>query len=570
MKSSESTSSWKHRLIYCLIALGACAGTITLFYAEEDLRGWKAMQAGKAQLAAEGIDLNWKKQIPAPVPKEDNVFGIPEMQRWFEGHGGNDLSRRLMYQGPENPKRLIVAQLTIGLTGASAPSGTTAFQTPDSEERIEFDRLVSKEFGPRAGDPGAEFFFTKQASDGIQPLQIFLQCKAMPSDKEVKNYVPDLSGFASGVYIHPKIEKIAEGHYDVTIDTPPTAAEYLTWMKQFDPAMALIRQALERPYARMEGDYSQPANIPIPNFVMIRSFSQRLSSSAKCHLLLGQPDEALRDLQLIDKVCQRVLEDNKPMTLVSAMINVAVQGLVVDTISSGIQMQAWQEPQLVALQNQLSRLNLFPPVKTALESEKRSLCLYLSTLMPGELTKLYQTFSSKTQTLAEKRDAALFQMIPRGWFWQNMATVASLPFAGGIDTVNQLVNPAKVQSAGNKLHKTLAHWSPYSFMCAWAVPNFNRAFQTTALNQTLVNQAIVVCALEHFRLAHGQYPETLDMLVPQYVQEIPHNVIGGEPPHYHKTGDTFLLYSIGWDEHDHGGMADADTSKPGDWVWPEK
>ena len=40
----------------------------------------------------------------------------------------------------------------------------------------------------------------------------------------------------------------------------------------------------------------------------------------------------------------------KPMTLVAAMINVAVTGLYVDTIADGFQKHAWQEPQLAALQ----------------------------------------------------------------------------------------------------------------------------------------------------------------------------------------------------------------------------
>ena len=91
----------------------------------------------------------------------------------------------------------------------------------------------------------------------------------------------------------------------------------------------------------------------------------------------------------------------------------------------------------------------------------------------------------------------------------------------------------------------------------------------TAFNQTLVNQAQIVCALERYRLAQGHYPETLDTLVPQFIQKMPHDLIGGEPLVYRRTNDgKFLLYSIGWNETDDDGkpgtLADVKT---GDWVW---
>ena len=88
------------------------------------------------------------------------------------------------------------------------------------------------------------------------------------------------------------------------------------------------------------------------------------------------------------------------------------------------------------------------------------------------------------------------------------------------------------------------------------IPNFTKAWQTTAHNQTLVNEAQIACALERYRLAHGEYPETLDALVPQFIEKLPHDIIGGQPLHYRRTADgKFLLYSVGWNETDDGGQA---------------
>jgi hypothetical protein len=56
-------------------------------------------------------------------------------------------------------------------------------------------------------------------------------------------------------------------------------------------------------------------------------------------------------------------------------------------------------------------------------------------------------------------------------------------------------------------------------------------------------------------LAHGEYPETLDALVPQLIEKLPHDIIGGQPLHYHcSASGKFLLYSAGWNETDYGGQ----------------
>src|SRR5947207_1417432 len=107
-----------------------------------------------------------------------------------------------------------------------------------------------------------------------------------------------------------------------------------------------------------------------------------------------------------------------------------------------------------------------------------------------------------------------------------------------------------------------------TFLAAIGIPNCGTAWQTTAHNQALVNEAQIACALECYRLAHGDYPETLDALAPQFIAQIPHDIIGGEPLIYRQTiGGFFLLYSIGWNETDDDGKDGGTDFTEGDWVW---
>ena len=88
-----------------------------------------------------------------------------------------------------------------------------------------------------------------------------------------------------------------------------------------------------------------------------------------------------------------------------------------------------------------------------------------------------------------------------------------------------------------------------------ATPNFKRAFITVTRNQTDVNQAMLVCALERYRHKHGEYPSSLDALVPDSLSKPPLDITTGEPLEIsHRTDDgKFLLYSVGWNEADDGG-----------------
>jgi hypothetical protein len=363
--------------------------------------------------------------------------------------------------------------------------------------------------------------------------------------------------------------------FRVILDYASSAADFLEWSDQYEPDFDLIREALQRPYARIDGDYSIPAAIPIPNFLTVRSMAQVLAERAQCHLLLNQPEQALDDLTRIHEM-RLMLEGaptQKPMTLVAAMINVAVAGLYVDIIAHGFQKHAWQEPQIVALQKQLAEINLTPFVIEALtKTEPAAVCRDAETL------PIIQFMSGGRAVTGLGNILSWFW--PRGWTYQNMVNIAVLeqkPLDGfdlAHDTIAPHILDDGMRSVG-KFFDRKSPFTPFILMAAVAIPNFSKAEQTTAHNQTMVNEAQIVCALERYKLANGYYPETIEALSPQFIEKIPHDIIGGQPLHYRRTDDgKVLLYSVGWNETDDGGQEISTQTKggsidytKGDWVW---
>jgi hypothetical protein len=106
------------------------------------------------------------------------------------------------------------------------------------------------------------------------------------------------------------------------------------------------------------------------------------------------------------------------------------------------------------------------------------------------------------------------------------------------------------------------------------MPSYGRAAERFARGQASVDLARLACALERYRLANGQFPDTLEALSPKFIAKIPADLINGQPLKYRRTTDgQFLLYSVGWNGTDAGGkIAFTKQGNPdmnhGDWVWP--
>lgn len=81
------------------------------------------------------------------------------------------------------------------------------------------------------------------------------------------------------------------------------------------------------------------------------------------------------------------------------------------------------------------------------------------------------------------------------------------------------------------------------------------ALQTEGLAQTAF-------ALALYRAEHGQYPERLEELVPQYAAAVPRDRFIGGPLHYRRVGPGYLLYSVGENGNDDGGRRADDDGQP--------
>jgi hypothetical protein len=90
---------------------------------------------------------------------------------------------------------------------------------------------------------------------------------------------------------------------------------------------------------------------------------------------------------------------------------------------------------------------------------------------------------------------------------------------------------------------------------------FTAWFQSTAhsadafsRNEAWLRCAIAGIAAERFRLAHGSWPDSLSALTPEFLLETPIDPFDGQPLRLRQRKDSLVIYSIGPDGNDDGGV----------------
>ncbi len=442
------------------------------------------------------------------------------------------------------------------------PASPQTHDFPGAQERLR--DLIHNALGTSAEAPQL-FTLLASSTNQINPARILLNCPypQRPTEAELRAFLRSNTNPASPIYrAQLQTEPMSTNSFRLVLVHPAVylASDYLAWSDRFAPDFETIRDALKRPFARMDGDYRWFEQIPVANFVGIRAVVQTLAQRAQSHLLLSLPEEALAELTLIHDMCRLVeaKPTGKPIPVVAAIIESAVTALYADVVRDGLRLNAWREPQLAAIQSQLKEINLPALLAESLRSERAAQCRSIELSLEARPARGWQV-----------------RLFPRGWIYQNLVTAATLEQEAieAFDLTNQVVQTRPLNAWEQRLNDMREHFRPYSYVVGLALPNYMRGFQTVALDQTLVDQALIACALERYRLENGHLPESLDSLRPHFLDTLPHDLINGQPMKYRPTGGGhFLLYSVGWNETDEGGWIPFSEEgrsalSNGDWTW---
>ena len=345
------------------------------------------------------------------------------------------------------------------------------------------------------------------------------------------------------------------------------ATDVLLALSVYDPVLAELRPASLRPHARIPLNYDNgfdSAGELLPWLAKMKGCAQFLQLRILAELEAGQGELALADEKLFLKVTDCVRQ--QPF-LISHLVRIAMMAINLEPIYAGLSQHRWSDAQLNELELALSQEDFLADFEFSMKGEK---VFAIQSIEKQKITRemiSYSDLGTVTNSL---------RLAPRGFFDQselNFAQMHEQVILPLVDTTNHLVFPDKLRQTLAAVESQMKHYSLYKVQAQMVLPAIAAGVKNFATIQAQVDLARVACTLERFRLANGNYPETLGALEPQFIAQLPHDILNGQPLHYRRTDDgKFVLYSVGWNEKDDGGQVVLTKSgrvdrEKGDWVW---
>ena len=379
--------------------------------------------------------------------------------------------------------------------------------------------------------------------------------------------ITDLKTYQAS-YRNPTNASLAK-EFPIAPQPQTPAADVLFALSKFDSAVEELRQASQRPYASVPLNYEEGFNSAsslLPVLAELKRCTQVLHLRAIAELADGQNAKALDDVKLM------LYLNNSLRTspfLISQLVRFAIVAIDLQPIWEGLAEHKWADAQLTELDSELAKIDFLADY---------------GFIMSGERAFAIASFENqrRTREMISYTDAGdvtnKLTFMPSAFFYQNELAFAQLHqqwILPLVDTNSRVISPAALQRANDAVLAEKRHYyfPAYKTQAIMLFPAISATVRKIAAIQASIDLARVACALERYHLAHNEYPETLDALAPQFIAQLPHDIINGQPLHYRRTDDgKFVLYSVGWDEKDDGGKIFLTQSgtvdqKRGDWVW---
>ncbi len=498
-------------LLKKLLFVFACLITLILVaWQFENFRGRRAWRQCKAAAIARGEPMELREVIPPPVPDASNFASIPIFAPLFDFKPGT--------QEPKDTNAMDRLRGYFELTGklemaATNPSNTWVPASVDLKKFLQTNRDA---------DPGKKPTPTRPVEDARMP----------------------------------------------ELTERQAAEQVLELMQRYDDPLRQIEEGAERPFSRFPITYEHVPSFTVllPHLLLLRDISQVLKLRSAAEIELGQAAPAARDTLLLLGLADSMRDE--PI-LISFLVRQALLQISLQPLAEGMSRHLWSDAQLMEFQKQLQERDLLPDLTKALRGE----------IVFCGLTGIDQMRRGLLPP-SVLGDSPPFRFMPDGWFYLEMVSYHKFMriYEVAFDFPEGVVDPEKIarsQAAvlGELIVGPVSRIWHHRLFASLMIPALDRAAETTVCSQTGLNLAAIACALERYHLVHHAYPNSLDQIVPLFGSPIPRDLIKGRPLHYRRdAGDSYTLYSVGWNEKDDNATVSIKTkgqnvaTKP-DWVW---
>jgi hypothetical protein len=361
-------------------------------------------------------------------------------------------------------------------------------------------------------------------------------------------------------YVEPPAGQNAADSYvkateALTGDDPKSPA----FLANNQKALALLYEGARQTSARYPIDLTQGAETKLPHLARIKQCISLLQSEAISQAGRGRMDDAARAIVAGLRVSRSL--EQEPI-LISRLVEFSGLAITLQGMEQALSRHAFTDSGLVSIQTALRDAESAASMERPYIAERCFIISHFQT-PPEELVKAVGLGSSG-QSAPEAVKLAKYVKSPA--FQEdfsfaldslsNMIAVTRMPFPDCLDA------PAA---------NTAAEPSPDYIFSRMLLPALGKSQSRAARTAADIRIARTVIAIERYRLKHPQaLPDSLNALVPQFLDAVPGDPFDGQPLRYQRNPAAgYRVYSVGLNRtDDHGSTAptSAQDSAPLDIV----
>ena len=317
-------------------------------------------------------------------------------------------------------------------------------------------------------------------------------------------------------------------------NTLKLAEEYLRDNEQM---ITLLGNAAKIKHCRYPVDFTLGDTGAFDHWVDIRRGIQTLAIVAQVYAEKGQSDKAIDTLETMAAIAHSFAKE--PM-MISQIVLTICDDMTITNTTRVISRCDLSDSQLNRLAEMIKNMQTHSPTSVGLVGERCG--------------------------MASAIDDDSFREYALGDDWLDFAFVAArvtgfvyndLVFNMELytDAINASNLPLAMQvKSAEATQKKIDSLGSIRLVSRMTMPGISRMIERNLRYATKLRVAQIAIAAERWRVAHGQLPEKLDQLIPQYIQKIPIDPFDGNRLRYKKTSEGFIVYSIGIDKIDDGGL----------------
>jgi len=475
-------------------------------------------------------------------------FGVKWFYRPVQWLGVTQMKKRRLLM-------FLVFALIVGATVAIFVARSSRHQTLNGYieelrargEKMTFEELIAS--------------LSPHTNDSLAVLtNVVLQLGALPGDATNIDIMH---------YVGPGRAQVAWNLSEPTWAVSAVCGSRVTWTDVGDRVarmaaqLAELRKAMQNP-APNAGYRTNCFESPTP-FLPVRSAAYWLASEALRNLHQGRRSEALGSVQAIAGLADLHREE---YVLVSQMLRAVIGDFGLRLTWESLQTNEWSDEQMLALQKSWEGFNFLEAAERGMEGER---CMGRASV--EKLSEKDPSFKERLSTSYYGTNFLdgdlLFQLRHFQDYVEQLralrANRAWTDVSVSLDKLNARIDG--MAKSPERFHYLLS---------SIAVPNYKPAVLKCVQTEILRRLTITAIALDRYKHKHGQYPPSLEGLVPEFLTAVPRDCMDGQPLRYQFKGTgQFILYSVGEDGQDNGGDASLAKSggQPGLWegrdvVWP--